>query len=191
VTSFSNVSLSGSKPVRTRKRGLAKPVRREPPAICLASRLARISPAFIQINELKHRLHRSRRQPNLSQPFMQSLRARIAPAAFGHKCVPDFDFFLARLPAIFECPRQQFLVNATLERFLFERRVINMEKSATTGVETILHFCPPRCLPALRQFARCRNPNLVQHAAKINHAFDLLEWASQPRNNSWIGICHG
>src|SRR6266498_4941455 len=98
---------------RSREALITESARWIPPG---SPRRARLAPAFNQINEFKHRLHRARRQADLGQALIQSLRPGIAPAAFGHECIPHFDFLIARLAAMSERPREQFLVAAALER---------------------------------------------------------------------------
>src|SRR5690242_19672275 len=86
-----------------------------------ASRLTRsgnnLQPAFIQINEFEHRLHRAGWQADLGQTLVQSLRSGVAPAAFGHKRIPYFNFLRARLTTMGERPREQLRVAAAFECF--------------------------------------------------------------------------
>ncbi len=49
-------------------------------------------------------MHSARGQTDLRQALKQTLRRRIAPAAFGHEPIPHLDFLLARLTAARERP---------------------------------------------------------------------------------------
>jgi hypothetical protein len=151
---------------------------------------ASLTPAFIQIDELKHRLHRARWQADLRQTLIQPLRPGIAPAAFGHERIPHFDFLLARLTAIRERPREQLLITAPFERFRFERRVIDVEETAAAPVKSSLHRCSSHGLPPLGQFPRRSEPDLVQHATEINDALDLIERAAKSGNKGRVRKRH-
>src|SRR3954465_842034 len=70
------------------------------------SPLTRLTSPFIEVDELEHRFDRARRQADLRQTLIQSLRASIAPAAFRHERIPDFNFLLARVTPIFKNPRE-------------------------------------------------------------------------------------
>ncbi len=89
-----------------------------------------------------------------------------------------------------ERPREQLLIAAALERFRFERRVIDVEELAAAPVETPLHGRAARRLPALGQFPRRREPDLVQHPAEIDEAVDLIERAAKSGNDGWIRMRH-
>src|SRR5439155_1231889 len=149
-----------------------------------------LTPAFIQVDEFKHRLHRARWQADLRQTLIQPLRPGIAPAIFGHEPIPHFDFVLARLTAMLERPREQLLIAAALERFRFERRVIDVEKLATARVKIPFGGSAPCHLPCLRQFPRRREPDLVQHPTEINEALDLIARAAKSGNEGWVWLRH-
>src|SRR2546425_9211503 len=136
------------------------------------------------------RSHHARRQTNLRQPLMQSLRPGIVPAVFGHEPIPHFDFLLTRLTAMRECPREQLLIAAAFESFRFDRCVINVQELAAARVKTPLRGSAPCRLPCLRQFPRRRKPDFVQHATEINDAFDLIERAAKSGNEGWVRKCH-
>src|SRR5688572_30053066 len=104
---------------------------------------------------------------------MQTLRARVAPASFCHKRIPNLDFLVARLATSFECPVEQFLVASALERFRLERLVRDSQKAAATRVESSMRRRTPHRLPAFRQFACRVQTNLVEHAPEINQTFHL------------------
>ena len=154
------------------------------------SRAGLLKPAFVQIDEFKHRLHRAGWQADLREALVQSLRTGIAPAAFGHERIPHLDLLLARLPAMCECPLEQLLIPAALERFRLERRVIDVEEPTAARVKTPLHGRAPARLPALGQFPRRREPDFIQHATEINDALDLIERAPQSGNGRWVWKCH-
>src|SRR5215213_8432945 len=79
--------------------------------------------SFIQINILKHRLHRPRRQTKLRQPPMQPLRHLIPPPALPHKRIPHLHLFLTRLPSIFQSPFEQLLITPAFQRLGLQRRI--------------------------------------------------------------------
>src|ERR1043165_7111130 len=59
----------------------------------------------------------------------------VAPAAFGEKCIPDFDLSLARPPAVGKTPFQNFLVRSPLQRPTDQLIVIDSQEPRATSVE--------------------------------------------------------
>src|SRR5436190_1428530 len=94
-------------------------------------------PAFIRIDELKHRfdlgpfLH-----SGFAFPTFQNFGSVVAPAELAHELVPHRDLFFARPPALRECPLEHLIVRRARVYAFHNFVVIEVEKRAAFCVES-------------------------------------------------------
>ena len=106
--------------------------------------------------------------------FDESFGGGIAPAAFVHEAVPDFDLLRRGPVAIQAAPFQDFLVGATRERALRELIEIDSKKFAHSLVEGAVAREVAQVI-AFGQFAFLGvEPDFVEDAAKDGDAADQI-----------------
>src|SRR6266700_2512208 len=93
----------------------------------------------------------------------------ISPATLPKKGIPDRNFLFAGPPATREAPLEDFFTRTAFQRSVDKLIVIYSQKPCATGIEVRRIFYTGKI--SRRQFARCFQPDLVQHSSKINQAF--------------------
>ena len=154
----------------------------------LRSLNSQLQPPLIQINILKHRLHRPGRQSKFRQSLMQPLRHLIPPPALNHKRIPNLNVILRRLASVRERPFQQPLIRPAFQHLRFERRIIDPQKPAASPIERIRIHRPLQRRPIRRQLSLRSQSNLIHHPSKMNQTADLLSRPAQPGNNRRIRL---
>jgi hypothetical protein len=100
--------------------------------------------------------------------FGERVSATIAPTAFGHEFIPDFNFFVARPAALFETPVEDLLVGPAAQDLLRQCAIIDMQKTRASRVEPGPHF--GSYIVAFGKLAGGLKPNFVQHSAEVNNS---------------------
>lgn len=155
-----------------------------------AGLLVNLSSAFVEIDELEHGLDGARRKTDFGEALVEALGNGVAPAAFGHEGVPNFDFFVGRLAAMSKSPCEEVLIGSAFESFLFESGVVDVEEAAAARIKAVRLGQAAILLPCRRQFASGAETDFVEGAAKVDDAAYLVGRAAQTKNDGWIWKGH-
>src|SRR5947208_11815473 len=132
--------------------------------------------AFVEIDEVWNALNViAIGDSHLLFSFFETRRDRVAPSELRCESVPDKEIAIVQAATLFETPFQNLFVRPAL---LYTLNQIAMMHAQKIAAHAVCRFQRAEVfLIIFVEFAAQMQPNLVQHAREIHHAFGHFFWA--------------